>query len=121
MKLSKTDIKRLEGVDCRLVKVVLVAAEIYPLPITIAEGLRTIERQKQLLKEGKTKTLQSKHLKGLAVDVYPLTADRKKIDGTAYDKLSAAMKEAASIVGVKIQWGGDWRTFIDKPHYELCE
>lgn len=121
MKLAERDIKRLEGVDCRLVKVVLVAAEIYPLPITIAEGLRTLERQKQLLKEGRTKTLESKHLKGLAVDVYPLTADRKKIDSMGYDRLAKAMKKAAQFVGVEIAWGGDWKTFIDKPHYELCE
>lgn len=120
MILTNRDRKRLEGVDRRLVRVVEKAAELTAAPFNVAEGLRTIERQRQLLALGKSRTMQSKHLTGEAVDLYPLTDDRKAVNWKGFERLAAVMKQAANELGTKIQWGGDWVKFIDKPHFELC-
>lgn len=119
--LSIRDMKRLEGVKCQLVAVVMRAAQLTDIPFNVNEGVRTIERQRQLLALGKSRTMQSKHLTGEAVDLYPLTQDRKAVDWKGFERLAASMKKAAAEVGVKIEWGGDWKQFIDKPHFQLCE
>ena len=120
MTLSNRDMKRLEGVKCQLVAVVMRAAQLTDIPFNVNEGMRTIERQRQLLALGKSRTMQSKHLTGEAVDLYPLTQDRKAVDWKGFDRLAAVMKQAAKELNTKIQWGGDWVKFIDKPHFELC-
>lgn len=120
MTLSIRDMKRLEGVKPELVAVVERAAELTAAPFNVAEGVRTIERQRQLLALGKSRTMQSKHITGEAVDLYPLTQDRKAVDWKGVDRLADVMKEAAKELNIKIQWGGDWKQFIDKPHFELC-
>lgn len=119
MILSNRDRKRLEGVDRRLVRVVEKAAEITEVPFLVSEGLRSYERQKMLYDMGKSKTMNSKHLTGKAVDLYPLTDDRKMINSGGYDRLARAMKKAAFELFIEIEWGGDWKQFIDKPHYQL--
>ena len=119
MELTIRDLKRLQGVNERLVRVVVRAAAKTDIPFNVSEGLRTIERQKQMVAEGKSKTMQSKHLHGLAVDLYPLTDDRKLINWSGFDRLAKVMKEAARELGVTIYWGGDWKIFVDKPHWEL--
>jgi peptidoglycan L-alanyl-D-glutamate endopeptidase CwlK len=108
--------ERLAGVDSRLCSVVKTAAASAKFDITISEGLRTKERQAQLFKEKKSKTLNSKHLIGKAVDLYAL-APGGAIDWNGFDALVKVMKEAASRVGVKITCGFDWGW--DKPHFEL--
>ena len=120
MVLSIRDMKKLEGVKPELVAVVERAAELTAAPFNVAEGVRTIERQRQLLACGKSRTMKSKHLTGEAVDLYPLTQDRKAVDWKGFERLAAVMKQAAQELGTKIQWGGDWEKFIDKPHFQLC-
>lgn len=112
--------KRLEGVKPELVDVVTRAAQLTGIPFSVNEGVRTIERQRQLLALGKSRTMKSKHLTGEAVDLYPLTPDRKAVDWKGFERLAAVMKQAAKELNTRIQWGGDWVRFIDKPHFELC-
>jgi peptidoglycan L-alanyl-D-glutamate endopeptidase CwlK len=40
-------------------------------------------------------------------------------DWPLYHQLAAVVKDAAKAENVPIQWGGDWRTFKDGPHWEL--
>lgn len=121
MELTERDHRRLQGVKERLVKVVEKAAETATMPFTVSEGLRSLERQRMLVQLGKSKTMYSKHLSGDAVDLYPLTDDRTQIAWAKFGELADTMKAAAAELGTKIQWGGDWKKFIDKPHFELCE
>jgi peptidoglycan L-alanyl-D-glutamate endopeptidase CwlK len=107
---------RLKGVDARLCNVVRKAAGKVNFDVTVSEGLRTKERQAKLFAEGKSKTMNSKHLTGKAVDLYPLAADGN-INWNSFSGLVAAMKEAAKELGVKITCGYDWGW--DKPHFEL--
>jgi len=67
-KLNATSISRLRGVDANLIALAKKAREISPIPFEITEGLRTAERQRYLVKTGKSRTMQSYHLRGKAMD-----------------------------------------------------
>ena len=108
--------ERLNGVNENLCKVVKKAAEKANFNITVSEGLRTKERQQQLYNEGLSKTLNSKHIIGMAVDLYPLTNDGE-INWSGFENLVQLMKQAAKELNIKITCGYDWGW--DKPHYEL--
>jgi len=108
--------QKLEGVHSDLVKVVERAIEITEQDFSVIEGMRTIERQKKLLADGKSTTMNSRHLTGHAVDLapYPMSWDWKY-----FYPIADAMKEAAEELDVKIVWGGDWKSFPDGPHFQL--
>ena len=120
-KLGDRSIKNLEGVDTRMCDIVKLAITITKQDFTVTEGLRTLARQKQLVKEGYSKTLNSKHLTGLAVDMYPYYDGSVHVNAPheKFLAISQAMKEAAEQLGYNITWGGDWKSFVDKPHYQL--
>lgn len=109
----------LGGVKNDLVAVVKRAIEITEVDFTVLEGLRTVERQKQLVANGASTTMNSRHLDGHAVDLGAW------VDGTIswhwphYYKIADAMKKAADELGVELEWGGDWKTFMDGPHFQL--
>lgn len=113
--------QRLNGVHPKLVAVVEYAGNNFDC-FTVSEGLRTIERQKELLAAGKSTTMNSKHIKqadgfGHAVDLYPIK--NGAIDSNGYDNLAKVLKSSAAKLGITIEWGGDWKSFIDKPHYQI--
>lgn len=120
-KLSQRSLDRLVGVHPDLVKVVKRAIQISKYDFMVVEGLRTLETQKKYVAEGKSKTLNSYHLTGHAVDLAPL--ENGAIDWNnkkgQFDAVAVAMKQAAKELNVKIEWGGDWKSFIDKPHFQI--
>ena len=124
-KLGTKSLSTLKGVHPDLVKVVKRAIELTECDFTITEGLRTKERQAQLLKEKKTTTSNSRHLTGHAVDlaawVIPEGSEKATIswDWKYYHQIADAMKKAASELKIPIEWGGDWKTFKDGPHFQL--
>lgn len=119
MSLSARSLKNLTGVHPDLVSIVHRAAELTPIPFEVIEGLRTVERQKQLVAAGASKTMNSRHITGHAVDLAPTIEGQIRWDWPLYRQLAPAMKQAAQDLGKKIVWGGDWRKFVDGPHWEL--
>ena len=119
MKLSERDRKRLVGVHLDLVAVVEGAAEITEVDFVITEGMRTKERQEQLVRAGASRTLKSRHLTGHAVDLAAKVGDEIRWDWPLYHKLADAMKQSAAALGIEIEWGGDWKSFPDGPHFQL--
>jgi peptidoglycan L-alanyl-D-glutamate endopeptidase CwlK len=117
--LGARSLSRLEGVHPDLVRVVKTAAAMSDLDFTVLEGLRTPARQRELMKQGATKTLNSRHLTGHAVDLAPLLGGKVSWDWPLYHRLAKIVKAAAAAENVPIQWGGDWRSFKDGPHWEL--
>lgn len=118
-KLSQRSLNNLKGVHEDLVKVVHRAIEITEVDFVIIEGLRTKERQKELVAKGASRTMNSKHLIGRAVDAAAWVDGTVSWDYKHYLKISKAFKEAAKELGVKITWGGDWKGFVDSPHFQL--
>ena len=122
-KFGKRSKQRLKGVDARLVNVLNELIKI--MDVTIIEGVRSKERQEQLLAQGKTKTRFSKHIEGKAVDLapYPINWDDREM----FHYMGGMLRGLGKAMGVKIRWGGDWdsdgdihdNNFDDLVHVEI--
>ena len=145
-KLSKRSLNNLQGVKPPLVAVVHRAIQITEVDFVVIEGVRALKRQQQLVDQGASQTLDSKHLTGDAVDLAAwLGTIRWELP--LYFKIAEAMKQAAIENCVALRWGGAWtvpdirtysdtmehaheaylalrrsqgrKAFIDMPHWEL--
>lgn len=119
MTLAPRSIKCLEGVHPDIAAVVRRADEL-GARFHITCGLRTEDEQRRLVKAGKSRTMKSRHLTGHAVDFVVAEPG----GGVSYDhgdmaECAAIFKRAASELGIAIEWGGDWKSFVDTPHIEL--
>ena len=119
MVLSARSLKKLEGVHADLVKVVHRAIEITPVDFCITCGLRTREEQAKLVAKGASKTMNSRHLTGHAIDFAAMIDGEVRWDWPLYPRIAAAFKAAAAELGVSIVCGADWPKFRDGPHVEL--
>jgi len=117
--LSQKSMRRLEGVNPALVQVVKRAIQITPIDFIVVEGLRTKERQAYLVEKGASKTMNSRHLTGDAVDLAPIVDNKVSWDWKHFYPLAEAVKQAAKEVKVEVEWGGDWTSFKDGPHWQL--
>lgn len=127
VKLGQRSLDRLKGVNPSLVAVFKRACETMPFDVTVLEGLRTHERQQELLKQGATKVSVSRHMSGNALDIAPYPIDWNDLE--RFQIVAEHMFKAAEELGVVIRWGGTWeRTFtkpvkwakfLDAPHFEL--
>ena len=146
-KLSTRSQERLMGVEPELKEVVYEAIKVTKIDFGVIEGLRTEEKQKQLVESGASQTIKSKHLEGRAVDLMAYIGGRGSWELNVYDEIADAMKEADIKVDVAVRWGAAWtvndirewkgtmeeamnsyidtrrgqgrRPFIDAPHFEL--
>ncbi|MGB3434883.1 M15 family metallopeptidase [Achromobacter sp.] len=123
--LSQRSLDRLLGVHPDLVAIVKLAIQRAPADFTVVEGGRTMARQREHVAKGASQTMASYHLPqadGLshAVDLAPL------IDGAipwnnwqAFTDLASVVKTCAAELGVPVEWGGDWKTLRDGPHFQI--
>lgn len=123
--LSKRSMGRLDGVHPDLAAVVKLAIQRTAVDFTVVEGLRTPERQRELVAQGASQTLNSYHLKqadgyGHAVDLAPLVGGTIPWDDwSQFRALADTVKACAAELGVPVEWGGDWKTFKDGPHFQI--
>ena len=122
----------MKGLHPDLIRVLNRALQTSPHDFVVTEGLRTLERQKELVRIGASKTLKSRHLKqgggyGHAFDFYAMV-DINKDGKVSFEEMSStrlmipiadAIKAAAKEKNVAVTYGGDWRKFKDYPHFEL--
>ena len=123
--LSQRSLDRLVGVHPDLTAIVKLAIQRTTVDFTVVEGVRTLERQREYVARGASQTMASYHLPqadGLshAVDLAPL------IDGVipwsnwqAFAGLAQVVKACAAELGVPVEWGGDWKTLKDGPHFQI--
>lgn len=114
--LSNRSLSNLEGVHPDLVDVVKRAICLTSQDFTVIEGIRSLARQEQLVASGASQTMNSRHLTGHAVDLVPYPVSW---DWPLFYPIADAMKLAAEEFNVDLEWGGDWRTFKDGPHFQL--
>ena len=118
-RFSSRSLRNLEGVHPDLVAVAHRALQITEIDFIVTEGLRTREKQIELVRAGASRTTRSRHLTGHAIDIAAWVAGGVRWDWPLYEELSRAFKQAAAELKVPIVWGGDWKSFRDGPHYEL--
>ncbi|HFV9291649.1 TPA: M15 family metallopeptidase [Serratia fonticola] len=122
---SKRSEGNLVGVNSALVKVVRRALEITTVDFIVIEGVRTLERQKALKAAGASKTMDSRHLTGHAVDLLPVGGDWNNYK--CWLPVLDAMHQAGAELGVRLRFGVTWTDnprdkparFLDAPHVEL--
>lgn len=107
------------GVRPELIAVATLALSRSRIDFGITEGVRTKERQRELVGSGASRTMNSRHLTGDAIDIVAYVGGSIRWDWPLYEQLAIEFKQAATELGVSITWGGDWATFRDGPHYEL--
>lgn len=119
--LGNRSLSNLKGVHPDLVKVVKRAIQLTSQDFTVIEGLRSTRRQADLVRKGFSKTMNSRHITGHAVDIipYPIPRDWDRYQPSQWLNIEEAMKKAAKELDVDLQWGGDWKSFIDRPHWQL--
>lgn len=143
-----SSLNRLEGVKPTLVAVVKRAIQISKVDFGVTEGLRSVATQKKYVAQGKSQTMNSKHITGDAVDLVAYVDGKISWELNLYDDIADAMKKAATELGVSLKWGAAWnvsditkwqgtmesamnhyidtrrregkRPFIDGPHFELA-
>lgn len=95
---------------CRLV----IRATELGFTVSARELGRTVEQQKMYVQQGRSKTLQSNHLRNCAVDLYFMR------DGAlVYDvEVLRPLGDYWRSLSPKNDWGGFWKSFKDVPHFE---
>jgi peptidoglycan L-alanyl-D-glutamate endopeptidase CwlK len=117
--LSQRSLERLSGVHPDLVCIVRRAILVSEVDFAVLEGVRSLERQKELVSSGASTTLRSRHLTGHAVDLGAWVAGGIRWDWPLYHKIAAAMQTSALREKIDIKWGGNWKAFPDGPHFQL--
>jgi hypothetical protein len=135
-KLGTRSLQNLSGVNPDMVAVVKRAIEITERDFTIIEGIRHINRQRELFKSGKSQTMKSRHLTGDAIDLVPYPVSWEWED---FYPVTDAIIQACKDEDVALRWGGNWKvkdlrewegtaeelvsaydgTFHDLPHFEI--
>ena len=111
--LSQKSIAKLFGVKEPLANVVKKAILISKADFNVFEGLRTIARQRQLVAAGASRTMDSYHITGEAVDLVPYVGGELRWDWPLCYKIARAMKHAAIESGTIITWGGVWDRYLN--------
>lgn len=87
-------------------------------------GRRSARRQRELFQKGRSQLdgygRKSYHQTGRAVDVYAYVGSKASWDEAALTAISDAVFQAASELGVDVEWGGHWKSFRDMPHFQLA-
>ena len=118
--LSERTLGNLIGVEPALTVDFAVSLSRSKFDAAVIEGVRDIKRQEQLVLEGKSQTMRSRHLYGKAIDIMMYDENGKGTWEKKYYKYFAdLMKETAKAHGHEIEWGGDWKTFYDGPHFQV--
>lgn len=82
--------------------------------VTAGELFRTPEQQAIYVKTGRSKTSNSYHLKRLAIDLNFFRDGKLVYDRSALAELGGYWESLSP----KNSWGGNWRTFVDLPHFQ---
>jgi len=119
VKFTARDETRMTGLHPDLVRVIRRAAADTPLQFVVLEGVRSLATQRAYVAKGASQTIRSRHLTGHAIDIAPVVGGVISWAWPLYYKLAPVVKAAAVAEGVLIEWGGDWRSFKDGPHWQL--
>lgn len=113
---------QLRGVHPDLVRVVERAIQLTRVDFRVTEGLRSYTRQVELVASGASRTMDSRHITGHAVDLAALVGGRASWSWGLYEQLAEAMREAAAFEGVAVTWGGCWdRSLSELAHADITD
>jgi peptidoglycan L-alanyl-D-glutamate endopeptidase CwlK len=106
--LGKASEASLIGVCAPLVCCVRYAIKRSDVDFSVVEGLRALERQRKLVASGASRTMDSLHLTGDAVDLAPYVDGRLQWQAPLAYKVAKWMALGSRDLVVPIIWGGVW-------------
>lgn len=123
-KASRRTMDNLKGVNHKLIALVGYALAISEQDFFVNEGLRTTETQQKYYKDGASQldgvNKKSKHQLGRAVDIYYVGwKNTDSVNDVRWEKVYNAFRIASKNLNIKIVFGAEWKSFVDKPHIEL--
>lgn len=128
LNLTPAQVKRtetnLKGVHPDLVRVFYRATEASDVDPIVTCGVRTVAEQRVLVAKGASRTMNSRHIPGKdgtskALDIAFIIDGKLRWDWPLYKKFADQMKTAGRELGIPVEWGGDWKSFKDGPHFQL--
>lgn len=125
-KASKRTRDNLKGVNEKLVMLAGYALAISEQDFFVNEGLRSTAKQQEYFKTGASQldgiNKKSKHQLGRAIDVYYTGwTNKDKVNDPRWEKIYEAFRIASKMLNIKIEFGKDWKTLVDKPHIQLAK
>ena len=117
-KLSNRSMKELVGVHPILSFAVTEAIKHTKQDFMVLDGLRTTKEQEKLVARGVSKTMNSYHLYGLAVDLVAYVDSKPSWDKKYYPDIADAMKHVIEKYSLPIDWGYDMWSW-DLAHWQL--
>jgi len=125
-KLSKRSQERLQGIEPILIDIVNEAIKESPYDFGIPSfgGLRTEEEQHYLFNKKVSKcdgyNKKSYHQTGKAFDIYAYVNGKATWDKKYYEPIARHIQKVAQFkFGIVLTWGGDWKSFVDMPHFQI--
>lgn len=110
---------KLSEVHPDLAQVIKGALRITKTDFIVTEGMRPLVRQKQLFEKGASRTLNSRHLTGHAIDLAAWVDGEISWDWRYYESIAKAVIVASRVLDIPIEWGGNWQGLRDGPHFQL--
>ena len=120
-RFSRRSEEKLRSLQPSLVKVARLALTRSRVDFTIISARRSLDEQRELVRAGKSLTMNSRHIKGEALDFVPLdpTTGKGRFDRVLALEVAMAFMDAGRDLAIPVRWGGMWRRFEDIPHIEL--
>lgn len=118
--LGSKSLAELSGVHPDIIAVEKLAISISKQDFSVHDGLRTIEEQREYVRRGVSKTMNSMHMKqpdgfGHAVDNVPWINGKLRWEWPPIYEIAVAVRQAAVELNVHLIWGAVW----DRPFNEL--
>lgn len=132
-KFSDRSLEKLKGVHPKLIEFAERLIKISPYDFCITQGVRTVEQQQKLYAQGRTtpgkivtncdgiKHKSNHQVKndglGYAFDIAILIDNKINWDKKYYIEIGKVAEELMK--EYRVEWGGNWKSFKDYPHWEL--
>ena len=128
-KFGKASLQRRELLCKDLRRLVDAVIKVYDFSIICSH--RSHEEQERCFNNGTSKAHfgESAHnyMPSFAVDIYPYPAPYIQVKGVKqlddnsleWNRMGQIFKDMAENLGIEIEWGGDWKRLVDKPHFEI--
>lgn len=88
-------------------------------------GKGTSAQQAEIVARGDSKTMNSRHIDGVAIDLTPYYNGEPVETDEAFNIIQEAMRQGAADLNVEVEWGGNWKNFSaggpDKYHYQISK
>lgn len=122
---SQKSLEKLNSVDLKLKFLAEEVLKISPFDFGITEGFRDRATQNKYFQDGKSKcdgiNTLSKHQLGQAIDIMVYDENGKRTwQEKYYYQVAGVFKAVAKQMNINIRWGGDFKSIVDMPHFELC-